>query len=179
MRRRSKACLLLIPLVLMLAGTAACRHYKLYINSTSSLPRGVYQLLPKEKIARGDVVLVVDLDEIGVDRALCPYRGLLKQAAAFGGDAIDSDGKHIFVNGRKLSYSDLFTRDKYGKDLPQSLYRPRRLCLSHVAAQIRLRLALLRPHLHRAHCRQSALAIQLPKQAGRKWESIKKQRSKP
>lgn len=122
MRRRSKACLLLIPLVLMLAGTAACRHYKLYINSTSSLPRGVYQLLPEEKITRGDVVLVVDLDEIGVDRALCPYRGLLKQAAAFGGDAIDSDGKYILVNGRRLPYSDLFTCDKYGKDLPQQKY---------------------------------------------------------
>lgn len=122
MRRRSKACLLLIPLVLMLAGTAACRHYKLYINSTSSLPRGVYQLLPEEKIARGDVVLVVDLDEIGVDRALCPYKGLLKQAAAFGGDTIDCDGKYILVNGRRLPYSDLFTRDKYGKDLPQQKY---------------------------------------------------------
>ena len=122
MRRRSKACLLFIPLVLMLAGAVACRHYNLYVNLTSSLPRGVYQLFPGGKIARGDVVLVVELDEIGVDRALCPYRGLLKQAAAFGGDTIDSDGKYILVNGRRLPYSDLFTRDKYGKDLPQQKY---------------------------------------------------------
>lgn len=122
MRRRSKVCLLLIPLVLMLAGAAACQHYNLYINLTSSLPRGVYQLLPGEKITRGDVVLVVDLDEIGLDRTLCPYRGLLKQAAAFGGDTIDSDGKYILVNGRRLPYSDLFIRDKYGKDLPQQKY---------------------------------------------------------
>ena len=122
MRRRSKACLLLIPLVLMLASAVACRHYNLYVNLTSSLPRGVYQLFPEEKITRGDVVLVVDLDEIGVDRALCPYRGLLKQAAAFGGDTIDSDGKYILVNGRRLPYSNLFTRDKYGKDLLQQKY---------------------------------------------------------
>lgn len=122
MRRRSKACLLLIPLALMLASAVACRHYNLYVNLTSSLPRGVYQLFPEEKITRGDVVLVVDLDEIGVDRALCPYRGLLKQAAAFGGDTIDSDGKYILVNGRQLPDSNLFIHDKYGKELPQQKY---------------------------------------------------------
>lgn len=106
----------------MLASAVACRHYNLYVNLTSSLPRGVYQLFPEEKITRGDVVLVVDLDEIGVDRALCPYRGLLKQAAAFGGDTIDSDGKYILVNGRQLPDSNLFIHDKYGKELPQQKY---------------------------------------------------------
>lgn len=106
----------------MLAAAATCRHCKIYINVTPSLPRGIYQLLPEGQITRGDVVLVVELDEIGVDRALCPYKALLKQAAAFGGDTIDSDGKHIFVNGRMLPNSDLFTHDKFGKNLPQQDY---------------------------------------------------------
>ena len=56
-----------------------------------------------------------------------------------------------------------FSSDEIKPSSRNILISSRRLCLSHVAAQIRLRLALLRPHLHRAHCRQSALAIQLPK----------------
>lgn len=122
MRIRTKACLLIIPLALMIASIAACKHYQIYINVTQSLPRGIYQLRPDEVIARGDAVLVVDLDEIGIDRALCPYKGLLKQVAAFGGDTIDSDGRHIFVNGDPLPDSDIFTRDKFGKGLPQREY---------------------------------------------------------
>ena len=106
----------------MLASAVACRHYNLYVNLTSSLPRGVYQLFPEEKITRGDVVLVVDLEEIGIDRALCPYNVLLKQIAAFEGDMIDSNGKQIFINGRILPHSEIFTKDKYGKNLPQQQY---------------------------------------------------------
>lgn len=122
MRRRTKAFLLFIPLAIVLAVAAACQYNNIYINMTPSLPRGVYRFLPGDRVQHGDVVLVVDLDEIGVDRALCPYNALLKQAAAFGGDTIDSDGKHIFVNGRKLPNSDIFIKDKYGKDLPQQKY---------------------------------------------------------
>lgn len=122
MRRRTKAFLLLVPFALLLTAVVTCNYCRLYFNVTPSLPRGIYRLLPERQIARGDVVLVVDLDEIGIDRALCPYKGLLKLAAAFGGDTIDSDGKHIFVNGRMLPNSDLFTHDKFGKNLPQQDY---------------------------------------------------------
>lgn len=122
MRRRTKAFLLFIPLALMLTAVAVCRYCDIYINVTPSLPPGIYQLMPEGQITRGDVVLIVDLNAIGVDRSLCPYKGLLKQAAAFGGDTIDSDGKHIFVNGHRLPDSDLYTRDKYGKRLPQQKY---------------------------------------------------------
>lgn len=122
MRRRTKAVLLLTPFVLLLASIAACNHYHIYINLTRSLPRGIYRLMPEEKIMRGDIVLVVDLEEMGLDRALCPYKGLLKQIAAFEGDMIDSDGKQVYINGRILPYSEIFTKDKYGKNLPQQQY---------------------------------------------------------
>lgn len=122
MRRRTKAGLLFIPLALMLTAVAVCRYCDIYINVTPSLPPGIYQLMPEGQITRGDVVLIVDLNAIGVDRSLCPYKGLLKQAAAFGGDTIDSDGKYILVNGRQLPDSNLFIHDKYGKELPQQKY---------------------------------------------------------
>lgn len=122
MRRKTKVILLLTPFVLLLASIAACKHYQIYINLTQSLPRGVYRLMPEEGIMCGDIVLVVGLEEIGIDRALCPYNGLLKQIAAFEGDMIDSDGRQIFINGRTLPYSEIFTKDKFGKNLPRQQY---------------------------------------------------------
>lgn len=122
MRTRNKAYIVAGPLILLLASLGVMTYARLYINLTASLPRGVYRLYPQKQILRGDVVLVIDLDDIGINRSLCPQRGMLKIAAALSGDVIGSDGRSIFINGGRLDYSDIFKLDKYGKALPHQTY---------------------------------------------------------
>lgn len=122
MNRKTKALTLALPFIALLAAVTAFRHFNLYINMTESLPLGIYTLKTSEKILRGDVVLVVDLDEIGVDRKLCRQSRMLKEAAGLQGDMVSSDGESIFINGRQLPDSDIFEFDKLGRKLPHPKY---------------------------------------------------------
>lgn len=125
MRRRTKALLLITPLILLFPALALARNAGFRLNMTASLPMGIYKVTPIDKtsvIKADDLVVITDLDAIGVDRALCTYDAMLKKVAALEGDRIEYDGKSVYINGRRLPLSQIFEKDKFDKALPTQQY---------------------------------------------------------
>lgn len=87
---------------------------------------GIYKFTPieaaKDGVKADDLVMITDLDAIGVNRSLCPEEAMMKRVAACAGDRIDSDGKSVSVNGKRLRYSQIYKKDKFGNALPTQQY---------------------------------------------------------
>lgn len=111
------------------AGTAAAWAAGYRINTTSSVPIGVYRIEPGT-IARGRIVAFCPPDnaafQLGRARGYvlggwaCPggYRPLFKPIAAMAGDVVTVAAEGISVNGHPLRNTASRPRDGEGRPLP-------------------------------------------------------------
>lgn len=119
--------------VLVLANVALLAAYALglRINTTASMPEGIYRLRPYRsgEIQRGTVVAICpDAAVLAIaaprhyfEPGPCPgnVEPLLKHVAAVGGDAVDVSDRAVSVNGRPLPNSARLARDCAGRPLPR------------------------------------------------------------
>lgn len=116
--------LVVINLALIAANAAGLR-----INTTASMPEGIYRLRKYEAgpIARGTIVAVCPSAALIAGAAPRHYLGngpcpgnvepLLKHVAAVGGDEVDVSDRAVSVNGRPLPNSGRVARDCAGRPL--------------------------------------------------------------
>jgi conjugative transfer signal peptidase TraF len=112
----------------------------LRINTTASMPTGLYRLQRSETgaIARGTVVAICPSPKVVAIAAArhyfepgqCPgnVEPLLKHIAGMGGDTVEVTDRAVSVNGRPLPYSARLARDCAGRPLQH--VRPGRYVLA-------------------------------------------------
>lgn len=99
------------------------------INTTPSMPRGLWQVSKAGEVARGDAVVVCappgPASQIGRERGyigpgMCPSDTgpLLKIVAAVAGDAVAVGPHGLAVNGAVLADTAQLAHDKAGRPLP-------------------------------------------------------------
>ncbi|HEX8805316.1 MAG TPA: conjugative transfer signal peptidase TraF, partial [Candidatus Aquilonibacter sp.] len=98
------------------------------INTSPSMPTGVWQVAPVERpVAIGDIVVaclpkdvaIVGLQRGYIGRGACPsgVGPILKFVAATGGDTVTIDASGISVNGVRLPHSRTAKHDDRGRKL--------------------------------------------------------------
>lgn len=92
----------------VLIGTGIFYFFGLIINTTRSMPLGIYQIQKDTNISKGDLVLF----EIEGKK-----ERLIKRAVATGGDIVFINKTGIFVNGTLLENSKIFQFDSKGRAL--------------------------------------------------------------
>ena len=103
------------------AGVLGCGQLaaRLTLNVTTSMPRGLYWLVPSQPIQRGSVVYLPvppPVRALVADRQYLPANfGLLKRVVALGGDHVCTEG-HRYVVGDRL-ISPIADRDHLGRPL--------------------------------------------------------------
>jgi conjugative transfer signal peptidase TraF len=122
----------LAALVLVNVALLGAYALGLRINTTASMPQGVYRLRPLASgpVALGTVVaicpsakvLAVAAPRHYFEPGPCPgnVEPLLKHVAAVGGDRVDVSDRAIIVNGRPLPNSGRLARDCAGRSLPHA-----------------------------------------------------------
>jgi conjugative transfer signal peptidase TraF len=130
-------CWIIMGLFMLTVGiiTVAGHLLHLRINTTPSMPEGLWQVLPVNvnKLNRGDIVLIcppkTQLFEMAyqrgyISRGNCPsgYEPLLKRIIALPGDSVQVSESGLSVNGQSIPNSRPIKRDVYGKPLPQLAY---------------------------------------------------------
>lgn len=115
---------------LMLMTYAFLKAKGIRINTTPSLPRGLWVTQPLTKpLKRGEVVLFcppqTPLFKLAHERGYigqgpCPsgYEPLLKPLAAIEGDKVDISATGIAINGQMMANSQAFKKDSQGRILP-------------------------------------------------------------
>lgn len=130
-RVHAAGCCGIAALVCMgIAGTAGVR-----INTSPSMPRGVWWIAPASDVRRGDAVVVCappDAARLGRERGYLGVGGcsngsepLLKIVAAGAGDAVAVGAFGLAVNGEVLADTTPLPQDMAGRDLrawPPGIY---------------------------------------------------------
>lgn len=104
--------------------------FGLQVNTTASMPRGIYRLVP-DAPERGDLVSVCLEDGAFASLALkrnylrpgaCPngLEPLLKRVAGMPGDHIEVGQDGIAINGRLWPQSRVVARDSHGRPMPKA-----------------------------------------------------------
>lgn len=107
--------------------------FHLRINTTPSMPEGIWQISPVEQLHHGDIVLICPIKnklfETAYQRGYIArgdcssgYEPLLKHVIALPGDNVQVSENGISVNGQLIPNSRPIKRDVYGKPLPQIAY---------------------------------------------------------
>ncbi|UYG53921.1 conjugative transfer signal peptidase TraF (plasmid) [Comamonas endophytica] len=127
LRRLSRA--IALAAMALLLGAAACGLAGLRINTSPSIPLGLYRMSGMP-VARGAHVLLCPAQTPAFALALqrgylgagfCPggYGYLMKQVAAAGGDEVGFAMEGVRVNGRLLDASAALPMDQGGRRLPR------------------------------------------------------------
>lgn len=116
--------------------TVAGYLFQLRVNTTPSMPEGIWQVLPVNvnKLRQGDVVLIcppkTQLFKMAyqrgyIGRGNCPSRlePLLKRIIALPGDSVQISANGLSVNGQLIPNSHAIKCDAYGKPLPVLLQK--------------------------------------------------------
>lgn len=104
------------------------------VNTTESMPLGVWRLSPADRAERGDTVWVCPPNRSEIREArrfgfiphgFCPggFAPLLKPIAAVPGDAVGVSAAGITVNGRMIPNSAPAALDAQGRNLPRIPHR--------------------------------------------------------
>jgi conjugative transfer signal peptidase TraF len=122
---------LLWTLGLLVLAWAGYRLWGLRMNTTSSMPIGLWQLkaITKQSLHRGDAVFIcppkTPLFKMAYQRGYmgrghCPsgFEPLLKRVAALPGDSVTLSAQGVTVNGVLISHSQAISCDVYGRALP-------------------------------------------------------------
>lgn len=103
--------------------------YAVAVNTTASMPRGVYLVGPLDQVKRAEVVgvCIPNQDQANVyrDRGYLPASSrcgaglapVIKPVAAIPGDEVRIDDKGTWVNGQLLANSRLFDTDSQGRPI--------------------------------------------------------------
>jgi conjugative transfer signal peptidase TraF len=116
--------------VLCAAGAAFAYANGYRVNTTASMPLGVWHVTPTTTVERGDVVWVCppsnatfrEARRFGfVPAGFCPgdFNPLLKPVAAVAGDRVLVEDRGVSVNGRLLANSAPARKDAMGRFLPR------------------------------------------------------------
>jgi conjugative transfer signal peptidase TraF len=108
---------------------AGCHSAGLWINTTDSMPLGLWRQAADQAARPGDVVLLclpaIPATELGQARGYiapgpCPtgQEILLKPIAAGAGDVVTVSPSGVSVDGRPIANSAQLTRDSQGRPLP-------------------------------------------------------------
>ena len=130
MNRKQRSVLCLVALVVILYLLTWATGYSLAINSTPSMPRGLYLVAPADTALRGDIVAVCipesDAARLYRERDYLPASSrcpsnlapVLKPVAAEPGDSVTLDAQGVWVNGELLRKSRIFDTDSQGRPIP-------------------------------------------------------------
>lgn len=125
--------------VIMLAGTLADAT-GLRINTTASLPRGLWRVVAMPEAVRvGDVVtfcpplnaaIALARERGYVAGGACPgdIEPMMKPVVALTGDAVEVSARGVSVNGTRIAHSATLPRDAAGRPLPKA--RPGSITIS-------------------------------------------------
>lgn len=100
-------------------------HYGLYLNTTSSMPLGLWRASPFDSLQdQRETIVFVKKDILPINSKLVKNRYLLKRIKGIAGDIVDYDSRSqcIRINGRTVHASSIFSSDKYGDRLPVPQY---------------------------------------------------------
>jgi conjugative transfer signal peptidase TraF len=112
------------------AGTALAHQAGLILNTTPSVPMGLWLVQPTtQKIQRGSMISICPVDKpifrLARSRGYIPagpcsgrYTPLLKRVAAMPGDRVTITQSGLWVNGKSLPNSRSKLRDAAGRPLP-------------------------------------------------------------
>jgi conjugative transfer signal peptidase TraF len=126
-----RAALFLGILALVNAGILIAQAAGLRVNTTASMPQGIYLIRPQggQKPERGSLVVIcpsANVLAVAIPREYlrsgpCPgnVEPLLKKVAAVPGDMVAVSDSGIVVNGRALPNSLRVARDCQGRSLPR------------------------------------------------------------
>jgi conjugative transfer signal peptidase TraF len=126
---RGRIALVLTAFVLAGCALVAARAAGLRVNTTASMPEGIYRLSAYDRgaLARGTIVAIcpsADVRAVAAARHYfepgpCPgdVEPLLKHVAAVSGDQVGVTDRGISVNGRLLPNSGRLARDCAGRPL--------------------------------------------------------------
>jgi conjugative transfer signal peptidase TraF len=114
--------------LILLALIGAAQLLGITINSTPSMPVGVWQVAPVARAVEiGDIVVVClpeDVADVGlrrgyIEHGACPNGSapILKFVAARSGDTVTIDARGISVDGMRLPHSRRASRDGHGRAL--------------------------------------------------------------
>ncbi|MDN5071430.1 S26 family signal peptidase [Aliarcobacter butzleri] len=92
----------------VLIGTGIFHFFGLIVNTTHSMPLGIYQIQENSNISKGDLVLFNIEDK---------KERLIKRVVATKGDLVLVNETGIFVNGTLLENSKIFEFDSIGRSL--------------------------------------------------------------
>lgn len=122
---------LLLSLGLLVLAWIGYRLFGFRINTTPSMPIGLWQLnaMDKKPLHRGDAVFIcpprTPLFKMAyqrgyIGRGHCPsgFEPLLKHIAALPGDNVTLSAQGVAVNGALISHSQTISCDVYGRALP-------------------------------------------------------------
>jgi conjugative transfer signal peptidase TraF len=112
------------------AATAAAGAAGYRINTTPSVPVGVWRISPASAVARNAVVVICPPDSETfrlarsrgyVPHGGCPggYRPLFKPAAALAGDVVTVTAEGLAINGVPVPNSRALVRDGAGRAMPR------------------------------------------------------------
>lgn len=127
---RAAVCCSAALAIVSATGTACAYAAGYRVNTTASMPLGLWRVLPAKTIARGDVVWVCppensifrEARRFGfVPAGFCKgdFNPLLKPVAAIAGDEVRVRDNGIYVNGELLPNSAPAVRDAMGRRLPR------------------------------------------------------------
>jgi conjugative transfer signal peptidase TraF len=92
-------------------------------NASASAPIGLYRVMPKAPIQRGDMVLLRtpgSVRDLAAERGYLPLAvPLVKRVAALAGDRVCAVGDDLFINGERVARR--LERDHLGRPLPHWL----------------------------------------------------------
>lgn len=123
--------LLSLALIFLILGFANKQLGFIYINTSCSLPYGLYLSLPADKPQRGDLILLC-LDgrhaELAkkrnyIAKGSCPRQSapLGKYVQALEGDAVSIKNAEVYVNNRYIEKSKILKQDLLGNELTGEL----------------------------------------------------------
>jgi conjugative transfer signal peptidase TraF len=135
--RRKLPAALSVSCMAVIATLAAGEATGLRINTTASMPRGLWRVQNGAKIGRGEIVTICPPDCADVHEGArrgyistgnCPggYEPLVKPIAAIPGDLVTVSPEGILVNGQPLPNTKQLIEDETGRPLhpvPAGSYR--------------------------------------------------------
>lgn len=136
-RRGRLAIVVIVTGALVMGALATGEAAGLRINATASMPRGLWRVVSRRPIERGEIVTLCPSDDAAIREAarrgyiaagFCPggYEPLVKPVAAVAGDVVTVTRQAIAVDGRRLANTGQLLRDEAGRALhpiPAGSYR--------------------------------------------------------
>lgn len=125
--------MIFLALIVILYLAAWGSGYKIAVNLTPSMPRGIYLLMPVKNLSRGSLIAACNPNKEAV--ALYVKRGylpeshrcssgaapIIKPIAAVPGDTVKLDDSGVSINDQHIDHSQIEDLDSNGHPIPHLL----------------------------------------------------------